>query len=92
MDVDAMALLRQLPQIAARLHMMELRPEAKQAALAELSAADYKSRTGGGRRLGRRGLGRGVRREREEEVLRMTHPLWLPHGDDASRGPDRLHP
>lgn len=46
--MDAMALLRQLPQIAARLHMTELRPEAKQAALAELSAADYKSRTGGG--------------------------------------------
>lgn len=56
MDVDTMALLQQLPKIAARLHMMEVRLEAKQAALAELSAADYKSRTGGGRRLGR-GLG-----------------------------------
>lgn len=33
------------------------------------------------------GLGRGARREREEEVLWMTHPLWLDHGDDASRGP-----
>lgn len=40
MDVDAMALLQQLPQ-------MELRLEAKRAVLAELSAADYKSRTGG---------------------------------------------
>lgn len=24
--------------------------------------------------------------EREEKVLSMTHPLWLPHEDDASHG------
>lgn len=52
MDVDAPAPLQQLPQIAAILHVMELRLEAKQAALAELSAADYKSRTGGGEEVG----------------------------------------
>lgn len=48
MDMDIMVLQQQLPQIVARLHVMELRLEAKQAVLAELSAADYKSRTGGG--------------------------------------------
>lgn len=48
MDTDSMVPQQQLPQIAARLHVMEPRLEAKQAVLTELSAADYKSRTGGG--------------------------------------------
>lgn len=47
MNMDTGALLQQHPQIAAKLHVMELRLEAKQAVLAELSAADYKWRTGG---------------------------------------------
>lgn len=46
--MDTVAPLQQLPQIATRLRVMEQRLEAKQAVLAELSAADYKSRTGGG--------------------------------------------
>lgn len=46
MDVDAAPLLQQLPQIATRLQVKELRLEAKQAERAKLSAADYKPRTG----------------------------------------------
>lgn len=34
--------------------------------------------------MGRR-LGRDVRRVKEEEVLLMTHPFWLPHEGDALR-------
>lgn len=76
MDTDSMVPQQQLPQIAARLHVMEPRLEAKQAVLTELSAADYKSRTGGGR-------GGVFKGKRVEEVLCMTHPLRLPHEDDG---------